>query len=53
MIPAPSLDDLARRIRSRCDTSAVAYVRCAGPNQAMLTLWSMRELRAQNITPLE
>ena len=26
MIPAPSLDDLARRIRSRCDNSAVAYV---------------------------
>lgn len=26
MIPAPSLDDLARRIRSRCDDSAVPYV---------------------------
>lgn len=26
MLPAPSLDDLARRVRSRCDDSAVPYV---------------------------
>jgi hypothetical protein len=38
---------------TQAELTAAAWKASAGAGPAMLTLWSMRELRAQNITPLE
>jgi hypothetical protein len=51
MVSTDSFDDAC----TQAELTAVAWKASAGPGAepAMLTLWSMRELRAQNITPLE
>ena len=49
MVSTHSFDEAC----TQAELTAAAWKASAGPNQAMLTLWSMRELRAQNITPLE
>lgn len=38
---------------AQAEQAALAWRAAVGPNGPMLTLWSLRELRAQNITPLE
>lgn len=49
MVSTDSFDDAC----TQAELTAAAWKASAGPGPAMLTLWSMRELRAQNITPLE
>jgi hypothetical protein len=49
MVSTHSFDEAC----TQAELTAEAWKAAAGPNQAMLTLWSIRELRAQNITPLE
>jgi hypothetical protein len=51
MVSTDSFDDAC----TQAELTAAAWKASAGPGAepAMLTLWSMRELRAQNITPLE
>jgi len=49
MVSTDSFDDAC----TQAELTAAAWKASAGPDPAMLTVWSMRELRAQNITPLE
>jgi hypothetical protein len=49
MVSTHSFDDAC----TQAELTAAAWKAAAGADPAMLTLWSMRELRAQNITPLE
>jgi hypothetical protein len=49
MVSTHSFDEAC----TQAELTAAAWKTSAGPGQAMLTLWSLRELRAQNITPLE
>ena len=49
MVSTHSFDEAC----TQAELTAAAWKASAGPGQAMLTLWSLRELRAQNITPLE
>ncbi len=49
MVSTHSFDEAC----TQAELTAAAWKAAAGANPAMLTSWSMRELRAQNITPLE
>jgi len=49
MVSTNSFDEAC----AAAEQTATAWQAAAGPGAPMLTQWSMRELRAQNITPLE